>query len=70
MKKVFTKLALRLGGYDKVRKLTLPQVQAMVNSMVDEQEFWVKLLGGEVKKEAPKEATEDDLNMLLGMFGG
>ncbi len=64
------KLALRLGGYDKVRKLTLLQVQAMLKEIVDEQLFLAKIHGCEVGEENQlHEATSSDIAALMKFVG-
>lgn len=56
-KRALAKLAIRLGGYDKVRKLTLPQVQLMLKGIVEEQLFLAKIHGCETKEEEKQEFT-------------
>jgi len=44
------KLALRLGGFDKVRKLTVLQSRLLSEAIADEQLFQAKIHGCEVKE--------------------
>ena len=68
LKKAIARLALKFGGFDKVAGWTLEQMQLATDALSDEREFLARIAGCEVEEEV-KEATEDDLNMLLGMFG-
>lgn len=60
MKKALARLALRLGGFDKVRKQTLPQVQLMFQEMAkekkEEQRFLAQLHDRDLEEDKePKE---------------
>ncbi len=68
LKKAIAHVALKFGGFDNVSKMTLEQMQLASRAIDDERKFLAQINGCEVKEEV-KEATEDDLNMLLGMFG-
>ena len=48
--------------------LSMEQMRLASEAIEEERMFLAEINGCEVKEEV-KEATEDDLNMLLGMFG-
>jgi len=64
-------LALKLGGFEKVRKLTMLQVRLLAGVMADDQLFQAKIHGYEVKGEKPKAhyATTDDIRALASFMG-
>lgn len=64
-------MALKLGGFEKVRKLTALQVSLLAEAMKDERIFLGKIHDREVKGEKPKAhyATTDDIRALAGFMG-
>jgi hypothetical protein len=54
--KLFVKLALELGGFDKVRKLTALQASLLAEELVERQLFLARVNGCEIEdKESPEE---------------
>ena len=50
------KFALVLGGFDKVRKLTLLQSRLLSKVLADERKFQIRLHGGTVEEQEEVEA--------------
>ena len=51
MQKALARLALKLGGFEKVRKLTVLQARLLADVMADDQLFLAKIHGCEIKGE-------------------
>lgn len=51
MKKAITKVALKLGGFDKVRKLTISQFRAIAEEIAEDKKTLYKLHGFEIKEQ-------------------
>ena len=62
-------MALRLGGFDKVRKLTVLQSRLLSEAMADEQLWLARINGCEIEEKTTREANSEDIALLLGMFG-
>jgi len=61
-----------LGGFEKVRKLTILQARLLADVMADEQLFQAKIHGCEIKgeKEEGYKDFSQGFNAMKAMFGG
>ena len=49
------RIALKLGGFEKVRKLTVYQAKLLIEAITDEQMFIAKVHGAKVEGETSEE---------------